>query len=268
MRLQVLIDNNTFIDHYLLGEPAASYYIEEGDKRILFDTGYSDAFIYNAQKLGINLNQLTHIILSHGHNDHTGGLKYLKEQYDLKNVKLIAHPGCFAYREERGLNISSPVTEEEMCDLCEMDLSREPVWLDEDCVFLGEIPVRMPYEARKRIGRQRVKGVWEDDYVVEDSAIACRTKEGLFIITGCSHSGICNIVEQAKAVCKEEKIAGIIGGFHLFQTDIRLEKTIEYLSDTGVERLYPCHCVSFAVKAKMNEVLSVKETGSGLIIEA
>ena len=76
MRLKVLEDDNTFIDNYYLGEPAVSYYIEDGNNKILFDTGYSDAFIKNANKMDINLNKLNKLVISHGHNDHTGGLKY------------------------------------------------------------------------------------------------------------------------------------------------------------------------------------------------
>jgi len=77
MKLKVLEDNNTFIDEYYLGEPAVSYYIEDNDTKILFDTGYSDAFIKNAKSMNVNLNEINKIVISHGHNDHTGGLKYL-----------------------------------------------------------------------------------------------------------------------------------------------------------------------------------------------
>ena len=63
MKLTVLADNNTFIDQYYLGEPAVSYYIEIDDCRILFDTGYSDAFLRNAQRLGIDLGAITHLVL-------------------------------------------------------------------------------------------------------------------------------------------------------------------------------------------------------------
>ena len=48
MKLVVLVDNNTIIDHYFLGEPASSYYLEEGDIKLLFDVGYTDIFIKNA----------------------------------------------------------------------------------------------------------------------------------------------------------------------------------------------------------------------------
>ena len=267
MKLRVLTDNNTYIDQYYLGEPALSFYIETGDNRILFDTGYSDAFMYNADKMGIDLGNLTHIVLSHGHNDHTGGLAYLKENYNLKHVALIAHPDCFGDKKAGEGSIGAPFTEEEMKNLCRMKLSREPVWIEDGCVFLGEIPDRLAFEARKPIGRRKAGGVWEGDYVMEDSALAFTTSRGLFIVTGCSHSGICNIVEQARAVCTEKRVAGIIGGFHLFHVDERLEDTIRYLRCHNADMLYPCHCVSFDVKAKMNETLPICEVGTGLVLE-
>ena len=71
MKLTILCDNNTMIDQYYLGEPALSFYIEEGDQRLLFDTGYSDVFLRNAASLQIDLTQPMDIVLSHGHNDHT-----------------------------------------------------------------------------------------------------------------------------------------------------------------------------------------------------
>ena len=95
MKLTVLVDNNTFIDKYYYGEPAVSYYIEAGDKRLLFDAGYSDIFLQNAEKMGIDLSKLTHIVLSHGHNDHSNGLQFLTERVGIAGVELIAHPDCF-----------------------------------------------------------------------------------------------------------------------------------------------------------------------------
>lgn len=80
MKLTVLVDNNTLIDQYLLGEPAVNYYIEDEDEKILFDTGYSDVFIRNAEKLHINLADITKIVFSYGHNDHTGGFHFLSDQ--------------------------------------------------------------------------------------------------------------------------------------------------------------------------------------------
>lgn len=44
MKLVVLADNNTYIDQYYLAESALSIYIENSDKKYLFDTGYSDVY--------------------------------------------------------------------------------------------------------------------------------------------------------------------------------------------------------------------------------
>lgn len=71
MKLTVLVDNNTLIDRYFVGEPALSFFIEVGGENILFDTVYSDAFLKNAERMGINLRELDVVVLSHGHVDHT-----------------------------------------------------------------------------------------------------------------------------------------------------------------------------------------------------
>ena len=71
MKCRVLMDNNTIIDRYFTGEPGLSFLIEAEGKRILFDTGYSNAFLGNAKKLEENLLNLDYIVFSHGHLDHT-----------------------------------------------------------------------------------------------------------------------------------------------------------------------------------------------------
>ena len=81
MKLTVLIDNNTLIDRYFLAEPGVSYLIETGGKKIIFDLGYSNAFIINARKLVLDLLDLDYVVLSHGHIDHTGGLDPLLRLY-------------------------------------------------------------------------------------------------------------------------------------------------------------------------------------------
>ena len=114
MKLTVLVDNSTYIDQYYWGEPALCLYIEDGDQRILFDTGYSEAFLHNAALMGIDLDHLTDIAFSHGHNDHTGGLRYLWEDHDLRNVRLTSHPDAFLPKENDGLEIGAPYTVDEL----------------------------------------------------------------------------------------------------------------------------------------------------------
>lgn len=265
MKLKVLEDNNTFIDMYYLGEPAVSYYIEDGNDKILFDVGYSDAFMINAKKMGIDLDKVNKLVISHGHDDHTGGLKdFFSEK---RNIELISHPESFNYKEDvTGLSIGSSLSKEELDEVCSLNLTKEPVQVSENIVYLGEIPIMNDFEPRYTIGKSIIGGKKVDDLVEEDSAVVYKSNQGLFIITGCSHSGICNIIEYAKKVCNDNRIYGVIGGFHLFEINNRLERTIKYLKQNNIKLLYPCHCVSLEAKIEMGKELDIKEVGVGLEI--
>lgn len=268
MRLRVLVDNHTYIDQYYLGEPAVSYYLEIDGLRILFDTGYSDIVLRNAAAMGIDLGGLTHIVLSHGHNDHTRGLQFLRERFDLSHVELVAHPGCFRPKwADDGMDIGAPFGEPEAAAGFRYLPRTGPYALSENCVFLGEIPTLHDFERRRSFGRTLdAFGAEAEELVLDDSALACRTEAGLFIVTGCSHSGICNLTDYARRICGEDRVAGIIGGFHLFDADERLRKTIGRLREISPRTLYPCHCVSLRAKAEMMKVLPVEEVGVGLTI--
>ena len=67
----------------LIGEHGLSFYIEAGNRRILFDTGQTDAFLKNAHQLNIELSKVDKVFLSHGHYDHTGGNRFFELSYRL-----------------------------------------------------------------------------------------------------------------------------------------------------------------------------------------
>ena len=103
LSLTVLVDNNTITDHYFSGEPGLSFLITTQGKKILFDTGYSDLFLKNAQGLGEDLLDLDMVVFSHGHLDHTGGLpdlvrhltRAIIEEIPVRIPTVIAHPFAF-----------------------------------------------------------------------------------------------------------------------------------------------------------------------------
>lgn len=267
MKITILVDNNTFIDRYYYGEPAVSYYIETEGKNILFDTGYSDVLLRNADLMGIDLKGVDEIVISHSHNDHTRGLQFLNEAMDLSNVELTAHPDCFIRKYCDGLYIGPPYVGDEIENIVKFRPSAGVKKITERLLFLGEIPRTNDFENQTPIGVAEVEGALADDYNRDDSALVYKSEDGIFVITGCSHSGICNIIEYAKQVCGEERILGVLGGFHLFEDDAQLKQTIAYMESNQVQMLYPCHCVSLRARAKMMETLPVTETGVGLVVE-
>ena len=265
MKLTVLTDNTTRIDAYFLGEPGVSYYLEEGETRVLFDTGYSDVYLRNAEKLGIDLTKLTAIVFSHGHNDHTRGIIYFPETE--RPVTICAHPGVLEPKRCDGLMIGMPLSREELARRFTLQLSRRPVQLSERLTYLGEIPRTVAFEGKEPIG-ERFDGVsWQPDDLADDSALVYRGEEGLWIITGCSHAGICNIIDYAKKVCGEDRIGGVIGGFHLLEMTSRVKKTADYLKKENPKHLCPCHCTSFHARAAIHARIPVEEVCVGDTLE-
>jgi 7,8-dihydropterin-6-yl-methyl-4-(beta-D-ribofuranosyl)aminobenzene 5'-phosphate synthase len=168
MKLTVLIDNNTLIDRYFLGEPGVSYFIQAQGKKILFDVGYSDAFITNARKLVIDLLDADFVVLSHSHLDHTWGLVPLLQLYTearieklpVKKPTLVTHPASLSSRTLGDLpEIGSLLSERRLAGYFHLELSTEPVYLTERLVFLGEIERANDFEARRPIGRVLQDGV-------------------------------------------------------------------------------------------------------------
>lgn len=271
------MDNNTLIDRYFLGEPGASYFIQDEGCKILFDVGYSDVFIKNAQKMNIHFRDLDYLILSHGHLDHTWGLTSLIKYYTEASIEkigynrltVVTHPSSFLAKRIKGLNqIGSIISQEELGKHFRMKLSKEPLWLTERLVFLGEIERKNDFEAKNPIGKVIKDDFEEDDYSIDDSALAYRSAKGLVIITGCSHSGICNIVEYAKEICSDDRIIDIIGGFHLLNPEKKqLEGTLKYLERIKPYEVHACHCTDLKSKIALSQVTNLKEVGVGQTLE-
>ncbi len=279
MKLTVLVDNNTLIDRYFIGEPGLSFLIETEGRKILFDTGYSDVFIRNAHRMNTSLLDLDSIVLSHGHLDHTGGLVHLVrditgatiEKMQFRSPELVAHPRCFYPKEKLPLqNNGSILDEAEIRRQFPVNLSNRPVWITQDLVFLGEIPRKFMFEHTDP-GKRRIllpDGRTEPDQLLDDSALAFRSSAGLVIISGCSHAGICNITEYAREVCGINRVVDIIGGLHLLTPPLsRLKKTGEYLQHLQLQSLHACHCTSLSSKTVLAGYCPMQDVGCGLTLE-
>jgi len=277
MKLTVLIDNNTLINKYFIGEPGVSYFIETEGKRILFDVGYSDAFIANAEELSIDPLAIDYIVLSHGHLDHTWGLvpfielleEKIKDGQKIEKPTLVTHPLTLLPKSKGDRPvIGSKLTEDELSGYFHLNFSKDPVHLTERLVYLGEIERANDFEAKKPLGKTVIDGVEQDDFLHDDSALAYKSAEGLVIITGCSHSGICNIVEYAKKVCSETQVVDIIGGFHLLDpSKEQKNSTLDYMKTLNPESVHACHCTDLNSQIALSQVVSMKEIGVGLTLE-
>ncbi len=264
MKLTVLVDNNTYIDRYYRGEPAFCCLIEEGAQRILFDTGYSSLFMDNADAMGLSLSDVTDIVLSHGHNDHTGGLFPYLKRYP-HPVRLYAHPFVFASKRSNGLDIG--VSGEALPESVTWIPVNAPHAISPHVLMLGEIPRIYEHESARGIGERLVDGRWEPDLLSDDTALVLLPeRDASVLLTGCAHSGICNTLAYAISVT-EQTPNSILGGMHLLQPGAESEKTLACLQALGIQRLFPAHCTALAVKAKMCACFDVQEVGVGLSLQ-
>lgn len=277
MKLTVLVDNNTLIDHYLIGEPAVSYFIEADGKRILYDVGYSDAFIKNAQKLQIDLFNIDYLVISHGHLDHIWGLDALLRMYSEASIEgrevskptLVIHPKTLNFRPRtwRG-GSGSLISAERLSQYFTIQLIEEPLWLTDNLVCLPNIPKSNDFELKMPFSKVRVDGHDIDDYMEDEIAVAYKSQGGLVVSNPCSHRGICNTIEYAKNVCEETRIADVVCGFHLQNPDVEvLEGTVQYFAENLPVTLHPCHCTDLRSKVALSKVASLQEVGSGLTLK-
>ena len=274
MKLRVLVDNNTLIDRYFLAEPGLSLHIEIGDQRILFDTGYSEIFLSNAAKMGVDLLDLDAVVLSHAHLDHTWGLGHLIQRRAEAGFEgaaanrpaLLAHPEVFLPRTIDGLGeIGTMIDARTAGEWFELRLTADPVWLHPNLVFLGQIERTFAFEGQTPIGRIHGRAGPEPDFLLDDSALAFTSDRGLVVITGCAHAGICNTVAWAMKVCRETRIADIVGGFHLLDPpESQLAETVDCFRRWRPAAVHACHCTDYRSKLALSQVAPLEEVGVGL----
>lgn len=202
------------------------------------------------------------------------GVNHLIRYYDRtiklpkKKINFISHPAASEPKYYKQKPIGMNTRQDENDFFFKKIHTTYPLKLSEHVVFLGQIPRINSFEAREPVGQTHdIDGKLTDDYVLDDSALAIKTKQGLVIVTGCSHAGICNIIEHAKLVTGENNILSIIGGFHLINTDEKiLLETSKYLNSHSMDVLYPCHCTDLAAKIYLSSHVKIKEVGVGLTL--
>ena len=256
LQITTLSENTAGLDN-LLGERGLSILVETDEANILFDTGRSISASYNAELLGIDLSQIDKIVLSHGHSDHTGGLKQVLRRIG-KEIEIIAHPDIWAVKFNRRQGqeasyIGIPFHRQTLESLgARFNLTREPVRITGSIMTTGEIPMTTEYEAIEPHLQVKEGKRFKPDKLLDDQALIITTGAGLVVILGCAHRGIINTLYHAQKLTGVKAIYAVVGGCHLMDaTEERVWLTIAALKELGVQRLGACHCTGLPASAIM-----------------
>jgi 7,8-dihydropterin-6-yl-methyl-4-(beta-D-ribofuranosyl)aminobenzene 5'-phosphate synthase len=244
-----------------LGEHGFSAFIETDQGNYLFDTGNGHSVVSNSLILNKDLKSIRKIFLSHGHDDHTGGLP---EVLKLKGkVDVHAHPHVFLDRiavlkegnRETKRFIGIHYKKRYLESLGANFVFNTDFWEVEKGLFLtGEVPRKTAFEKPDPRLFAEVDEKTTQDIFLDDQSVILDTEKGLILILGCAHSGMINIIQHVIAKTGREKFYAILGGTHLdFLTPEQLEESIRSLKKMTIEKIGVSHCTGMRAASRLHQ---------------
>jgi len=274
IRITTLIENTSGEHLGLKNEHGLSFCVEAGGRKILFDSGQSGSFIDNAAQLRIDLADLEFVVLSHGHYDHSGGLRALQKVSD--HFELVVGKGFFNDKyadrnggyEFLGNNFTQEFLKENNIPYSELGTPiRE---LIPGVFVLGDFPrTNADEKINPRFKVKTVDGFVPDSFE-DEIMVVVDSPKGLVALLGCSHPGMRNMLEAAKHRLNKP-IHAVLGGTHLVEAaaDGR-QASLDYLTDGSIQVIGVSHCTGQGAMTMLGSSVAHyfhNRTGSALIIE-
>lgn len=237
----------------------SSLYIEYDDVNILYDVGPDNTFAANAKVLGVDLESCAHVVISHGHVDHAGGIACLSES---NSRNILIHPKAFQERlrmvDDRPVDIGISKIIKDISPRHSITYGYElapGVWVlinDMERQFTG-------FEKGLYVRSQQdclIEDLFEDEL-----SLAFRTEKGLVIAAGCSHGGVANIIREGKKVTGIDKVYAFIGGLHLtYASEEEIHRQIGELAEMDIPLYIVGHCTGLDAFCEMKNQLSRSST--------
>ena len=244
--ITILCDNVSY-DTMFTAAWGFSCFVEGLEKTILFDAGGDpDIFRHNMKQANIDPNRIQYLVISHRHSDHIGGLFVTDSSTQTDQAITMGATGW--------KNLESAFLPAEVSILLARNQRVEylPVGLFPHVFLTGVMSGVVPPKV--------IHG--------DEQSLIIDTRQGLVLITGCSHPGIVAILKRAKEIVKKD-IYLVLGGFHLLNyTDEQIRTTVDTFKSMGVRYCGASHCTGDKAKAAFREAYGdhFVELGAGRII--
>ncbi|MDD4713347.1 MAG: MBL fold metallo-hydrolase [Bacteroidales bacterium] len=230
----VVLSDNRSVDESLESEHGLCVLLKTGKHRILLDTGASGLFIRNAQRLGIDIKEIDYVFISHGHNDHIGGLvPFLEINTKAKILLSKKTLNQHFFSNRNGMkDIGIDFDHEKYKERC-LFVEGETHLEDGICIFSCSTPSFLRPKANHTLFKDSGNGLEPDDF--DHELVFCYGVEDLFVYTGCAHRGVLNILDSVRQVAGKAPEV-VFGGFHLL--DDRAEQVFE--TESEILRIGEC----------------------------
>lgn len=274
MKVITLFENRTISKEYKCNH-GLSLYIETSNHKILFDTGADKTFAFNADKLGVKLEDVDIAVISHGHYDHGGGLETFlninskakifigKGGFDHHLVKLF---GVFKY------NIG---LKKELASNNRFVIVDEMMKVDDELILFGNVKGdKLIPKGNDKLLKEYSNGIITKDDFQHEINLLVNENDKYSLFCGCAHKGVINIIDRAKDITGSE-ISTVTGGFHLMGMKVKNANSKEFfdelstiLSSNNVGKYYTCHCTGEEAYKYLNKRMNnLSELKTGMVIE-
>jgi 7,8-dihydropterin-6-yl-methyl-4-(beta-D-ribofuranosyl)aminobenzene 5'-phosphate synthase len=271
-RITCLTDNTVQQGTPFWAEHGLSFCIETDRGCVLFDTGQTASILlHNLALLGKSLHQVDTVVLSHAHNDHTGGLPTVLSRRP--GLAVYASPDIgrprFSHKEGRYRFIGLPLPMAALTHMADLHLRAEPTEILPGVWTTGEILERLEPEGRSNNHFVPQGDGWQADPYRDDMSMVVETREGLVVVCGCCHAGLLNTLAHIRRTFQRQIIA-VLGGTHLISAHgDALHHVVEVLRQSyGPLQLYPNHCTGerayVALSTAFNERVQPCPVGTSL----
>lgn len=270
MRIYTLVENTAKSQPFGSAH-GLSFYIEANGRKLLFDMVPDGLFLENAGKLGVHPEEADLAVLSHGHNDHGGGLPLFLEIN--RKAKVYARKEAFEKHYSGAGKQYRDISLPEGMDTDRFIFTDMVQKIGENLtVFSNVTDQRLVPDSNRVLMKVRGDSMCRDDFRHEQSLIIEENGK-LVLIAGCAHRGILNIQERAEQITGRP-VDAVVSGFHLC-----IPRTGEPVAESFICELagllkktkavyYTCHCTGLAayevLKREMGDRIAYLAAGSVL----